>query len=286
MLNWLKQPYPLMSNWHTSLQSGLMAGGVVAAFLYLFRPFGTTVRSGRELQYLFICLLFGAVTLLCSLVWGALKRLFKYDEVRWTVGKSILDTLGLVLLIGVGNWALSTVLSGRPPDWSTLGRWQMMTFLVAFAPITVGFLLSYWTLMRKYTDMATQTSLALAQRSTHEADEKPIVLEGDNRDDKLHIAPDDLLALTSADNYVEVWYLSDSILKRVLLRSTLKRMEDALIDHPQFLRCHRTVIVNLDAVQEVSGNAQGLRLHINDLPTPLPVSRQRSGDQRLLAYKR
>ena len=140
--------------------------------------------------------------------------------------------------------------------------------------------------VRKYTDMAAQTGMALAQRSTHPPDEEPIVLEGDNRDDQLRIAPDNLLALTSADNYVEVWFLSDANLKRLLLRTTLKRMEDALVDHPQFLRCHRTVIVNLDAVQGVSGNAQGLRLHINDLPTPLPVSRQRSGDQRLLAYKR
>ena len=146
MLNWLKQPYPLTRNWHTTLQSGLMGGGVVAAFLFLFRPFGSTIRPGETWQYLILCLLFGAVTFVCSLLWGACKRLFSYNEARWTVGKSILDTLGLVLLIGVGNWALSTVLSGRPPDWTTLGRWQLMTFLVAFAPIIAGFLLSYWGL--------------------------------------------------------------------------------------------------------------------------------------------
>jgi len=286
MLNWLKQPYPLTSNWHTSLRSGLMAGGVIAAFLYLFRPFGTTVRSDRELQYLLVCLLFGAVTLFCSLIWGACKRMFKYNEQRWTVGKSILDTLGLVFLIGVGNWALNTILSGGPPDWSTLGHWQLMTLMVAVAPTTVGFMLSYWALLRKYTDMAARTGQVLAQRNTHIPDVQPVLLEGENREDKLLLAPDDLLALTSADNYVEVWYVSEAQLKRVLLRSTLKRMEDALAGHPQFLRCHRTVIVNLDAVQGVSGNAQGLRLHIKHMTEPLPVSRQLSGDRRLSTYKR
>lgn len=58
-----------------------------------------------------------------------------------------------------------------------------------------------------------------------------------------------------------------------MLRSTLRRMEDALASWPQFFRCHRTYLVNLDKVAHVSGNAQGYRLHLEGLDDTIPVSR-------------
>jgi DNA-binding LytR/AlgR family response regulator len=50
-------------------------------------------------------------------------------------------------------------------------------------------------------------------------------------------------------------------------------VEEALAPYPQFFRCHRAYIVNLAAVEHVSGNAQGYKLHLKDVAELIPVSR-------------
>ena len=50
-------------------------------------------------------------------------------------------------------------------------------------------------------------------------------------------------------------------------------MEKQLSDLPQFFRCHRTYLVNLDRVGHVSGNAQGYKLHLEGIDNLVPVSR-------------
>jgi len=72
---------------------------------------------------------------------------------------------------------------------------------------------------------------------------------------------------------VQVYYFENQVLRSRMLRSTLRKMEDALAAWPQFFRCHRTYLVNFDTIEKVSGNAQGYRLHLRDLEETIPVSR-------------
>jgi DNA-binding LytR/AlgR family response regulator len=100
-----------------------------------------------------------------------------------------------------------------------------------------------------------------------------IFLRGDNQKEELALLPNELLFLASADNYVNVCYRNEGGLKSVLLRGSLKKFEEQLADQPGFFRCHRMYLVNLQAVADVSGNAQGLKLHLLGLEEAIPVSR-------------
>jgi DNA-binding LytR/AlgR family response regulator len=100
-----------------------------------------------------------------------------------------------------------------------------------------------------------------------------VQLRGDNQKEELSIYPEELFYITSADNYVRIQYRLEGIQKSVLIRSTLKKMEEQLLTHPSFFRCHRMYLVNLQLVTSVMGNAQGLRLQLNGLEEPIPVSR-------------
>lgn len=68
-----------------------------------------------------------------------------------------------------------------------------------------------------------------------------ILLEGDNKLDVLHIGLKDLVCISSADNYVEVSYLDHQILKRKLLRTTLKKMQPQV---PSLIKVHRSHLIN------------------------------------------
>jgi hypothetical protein len=68
-----------------------------------------------------------------------------------------------------------------------------------------------------------------------------IILTGDNKLDILQINEEDLICVSSADNYVTVVYLINDVLSKKLLRTTLKNMELQL---PQLMRVHRSHLIN------------------------------------------
>ena len=77
-------------------------------------------------------------------------------------------------------------------------------------------------------------------------------------------------------NYVELSAISSGKVDRVLLRQTISSTYTQLqsIDAGNVQRCHRSYIVNLDKISQVSGNAQGLKLSFDGLEDVLvPVSR-------------
>jgi DNA-binding LytR/AlgR family response regulator len=107
-----------------------------------------------------------------------------------------------------------------------------------------------------------------------------IVLRGDNQSEQVKMLWYDLLYVEASDNYVTLVYWAGSELQQRILRSSLRKVEEMLAGHPQAFRCHRTYIVNLDQVLRLSGNAQGLRLHLKGIDTMIPVSRALNNEIR------
>ncbi|MFN0037244.1 MAG: LytR/AlgR family response regulator transcription factor, partial [Saprospiraceae bacterium] len=96
---------------------------------------------------------------------------------------------------------------------------------------------------------------------------------GENQNETLTLDASQIAYLAAQDNYVQVSFFENGALRSRLLRATMRKMEDALADWPQFFRCHRTYVVNFDKLEKVSGNAQGYRLHLAGVEETIPVSR-------------
>lgn len=80
--------------------------------------------------------------------------------------------------------------------------------------------------------------------------------------------------MKAAENYTEVFWIHGGTTKRTVVRANLKMMEDTLLDHPQFNRCHKSYMANLAKVHRLSGNAQGYELHFAEVSEVVPVSRK------------
>lgn len=78
-----------------------------------------------------------------------------------------------------------------------------------------------------------------------------VTLKGENKLDILKILPEDLICISSADNYVEVNYLSNGQLHKKLLRNTLKAMQDEM---PDLLKVHRSHLINPMHFKEWKGS--------------------------------
>lgn len=277
LLQRLRQPYPISSSPISFLKSSLYGGLFVMLFLFVFRPFGND-DSLSNLAWLHIAAEYGAVTVLVSVVWGGLNLALPgiFREEKWQVWKEIVGTLVFVGLIALGNMFYTDLLYHNPSSWHKFGWWLLITWGVGIFPVIFGILLKQMRLMQRYSVEASNLSEHIEQQPVHPAsanEPAQVVLNGDNQGETLTLAAEQIRYLAAADNYVQVFYVQQGQLKSKMLRSTLKKMEEALAGYPQFFRCHRTYLVNMDKVQHVSGNAQGYRLHLEALEETVPVSR-------------
>ena len=270
---WLLQPYPFERRWKKALGAGLWAGVFVALFLFLFRPFGARIQEGEELYFLGYCTLFGLVTFLMTLLVHGFCLLLPsiFEEEKWRIWKEILFNFFFIGCIGFGNLVLVHFIWDVPLNGRTFWIWQGLTFAVGIFPALLGAFLGQMKLNRKYVSEAALLSMQVHPPTapSHQA----VTLTGDNQNELLRLDAGQIAWLSAADNYVQVFYFEKGALKNRMFRTTLKKMEEVLSNCPQFFRCHRTYIVNLEMVREVSGNAQGYRLHLNGVDTTIPVSR-------------
>jgi len=99
-------------------------------------------------------------------------------------------------------------------------------------------------------------------------------LVSENRAEKLSLESSELIFVKSAENYVEILFLSGGKGTKKLLRTTFKSIEDQLKPFSQMIRCHRSYIINLDHVLELQREYGRIFLNMNGLEEDIPVSRQ------------
>lgn len=279
MRSFLQQPYPFSDDVSRKLAFCLGIGIFITLFLAIFAPFGfdelpTDVKWSHAA-------LFGAVTFVVSSFFQAFIPILIpsiFREEFWRSWKEIVFLLITTLFIGAGNYGLMTYLYPQNPELSGFLRAELITLQVGIFPILFAVFSKQMTLYRRFAADAKE-----ATADIHE-EEKPAILQpgpslqkiqlrGDNQKEALFISPDDLFFVSSADNYVRLQFAEAGAQKSLLMRSTLKKMEEQLAAHPIFFRCHRMYVVNLKIVSSVSGNAQGLKLHLPGVEEAIPVSR-------------
>jgi len=99
-----------------------------------------------------------------------------------------------------------------------------------------------------------------------------ITLTSENKSEKVELSFDNINTIKAADNYVEIYYKHKDDFRKKLLRNTLKNIEIQLESYPNFVRCHRTYIVNLNSVDKLVKNYKGNILKLNN-KEEIPVSR-------------
>ena len=100
-----------------------------------------------------------------------------------------------------------------------------------------------------------------------------IIIASENSKDNLAMEANELYCIAAADNYVEVYYLSENKPVKKLMRTTMRSVQSNLKPYSQFYRCHRAYIINLEKVKEVTGNAQGYKLILENFDVLVPVAR-------------
>ncbi len=103
---------------------------------------------------------------------------------------------------------------------------------------------------------------------------QPIELISDGSTQNLVLSVSDLVLVQAADNYVNVFYYESGIIKKILLRNTLIRIEQQLKNFKSIVRCHRSSIVNTKHIGRLYRKLGNYMLSIENIQESIPVSRQ------------
>ncbi len=210
-----------------------------------------------------------------------------YDEDRWTVGKHVLHVLLVLLCVTVGN---QLILYGLRLPGPSFGSMYLTVTILGFFPIMIGVMVAEQRRLKRNLAHAQSLNDQLAERSEpvdvtplsaapnvqprpDETQPEPLVLVSETGKERLSLQPNQLLYVESVGNYVDVHWLNGSQPQKTVLRSTLKDVAESLGSYPQFFRCHRAFLVNLNVVSHTEGNARGYQLTLTGTATKIPISR-------------
>jgi len=274
----LQRPFPLDTPSRQTFRYTFCAALCVFLILALLQPFGFDKLS-TPTRFLHAAL-YGLVTFIIATLNTFLLPLILpavYREEKWTVGKELLHMCWHLVSITSGNLLLTHWLYNAALSWHNLFSFLWITLAVGIFPLWLNILLKQQRLLKKYQAGATRLDEQLKQpeRDSQPATPLPgtVVFTSENGKEQFPIVPDDILFITSADNYVRIHFIKDNKPATHLLRNTLRKAEEVLAAFPPFFRCHRAFIVNLSAVVHVSGNAQGYKLQLKKVEESIPVSR-------------
>jgi hypothetical protein len=245
----------------------------VTLFLYVFRtPNEFAPSSG--LQWLH-----GLITFVClSVNVLALPRLFPaaMDPVSWNYRKYILLNFFHLSLIGASTTVVEKLFVCQELPWFVVAsNVSTQVLLKGVIPIAFTTLFIKAHLLQQNLQEAVTTNRELQKIKDLKKDapktDNYVTLFSDTSESLSFNLPD-LLFVEADDNYSTVaWKEADGVRKK-LLRVNLKNIESQL-NNSFALRCHRSYIVNVNAISAISGNTNGYRLKIKDSDFSIPVSR-------------
>lgn len=301
----LAKPLAEDFGWRNQVFSSAQGGLYVFLFLYFFIPIRFAPGQSRVPM---LALLAGGVAVATFVANFVVPRLLPrlYDEDRWTIGRFSLHTVFVLFCISLSNHLILLATGNETPSFANM---FVTVTLIGFFPITLTVLLAQQRQLKRHIRQAerlnqvlptvpsaetspirspnteptpNQTDSSIATHSTVSISLVPSIGK-----DRLTLQPEQLLAVESVANYVDVYWLNGSALKKTTLRLTLKDVETAVANYSSFFRCHRAFVVNLDAVQHMTGNARGYQLTLHHLSQTIPVSRSFADafEQRFAGYK-
>lgn len=281
---YLSQQYPREENkWKIILPVSLF----IALFVLIFQPFGL---SNYQNPHKFLILAgYGFVTLIILAVdLIVLPFLFQgsYREEKWTVLKEIFYLVFILVTIGLGNLLYSAWMIGIKLSLANILIFQVFTVAIGIIPITAITLIKQNYLFRKYSESAARISSSLSHQEKDIPMNDLLKITSESGTDEVSLLISSLVFVKSEGNYITVGYLKNGRIAKTLLRNTMKYAEERLSCQPSVFKCHRSWLVNLDKIERVSGNSQGLKLSMEGYEEHVPVARNLAGEFKRIIQER
>jgi hypothetical protein len=213
-----------MKKLNPSIKHHLLIGISISIWLFIFaffiKPFDDGTISFK--MWLLISVGFSFIAFLCYGLLAIIQKSIYQKVSKWNVGFEIgsLVFFQLLFLVSTYIYYKSPALNGGY-DFFQFFRLIILKSALISTPIIV---------------FARIFSVKLIPTK-----DETIIIKGENKLDILKIKKQDLICVSNAQNYVEIFYIDESQLKTKLIRSTLKKVQH---DFDFLVQVHRSHLIN------------------------------------------
>ena len=268
------QKYILSDSLKSELGRLFFISAGVFLFILFFQPFPLDLLDYND-RLLYVTGFGGITFLLGTIVLIIIPLLipkwFKISE--WESGPPvILNVFSLILT------ATAYTFYTRYVGKTSLSLYIMFKiFLVCLLPFIILIILyKNKSLELLVSIVQNQNKLYLTKIKELEknGNEEKVDILSENKSDKLTLKYKDIISVKSADNYIEIYFMEKDNVEKKLIRNTLKNIETLLTNKRDFIRCHRTRIVNVMYIDKIARSYSGCSLRMSCFDDEIPVSRQ------------
>ena len=268
---YLKEPYPYYYSDQKRLLLFLVFISVLSfCFSFFFEPFVVNVAE-HKIGSIWILVIHASIPFPIAYIYFYILSALHKDETSWTLGKEIFSLSILLLIIGISDFLIRDIIYTNPDNWSFHYFWEEIrnTFLVGFLLLALVLPLNLERLIKKHT--ATLKKLAIG--TLDNPSNSTLLIKTFITNEHIELKIEAFLFAKVESNYTEIITKSTSGFHKVLVRITLKELEEQLKSFSFVYKTHRSYLVNLNHIKSISGNAQGYYLFLKNYDTPVPVSR-------------
>ena len=259
----LNKSFPYSTSSRVHIFIGIALGIFVLFILFFLEPYNSgNARFPFKTIYLS---LYGIIAFVSYFLMHLVSILYYKNTKTWTLFEEVVFGLIFIVIATIISFFYTEISINKNPE-----RLNLNYFLGWFKVIFMGFgILSFIPtilLRNRYakTNLKNNTKTSLEDDLT-----KDITISGSLKKESFQVNETTIVYIKSENNYVSIFYFEDNRLKEKLLRSTLANIKKQL---PQFIKIHRSYIVNPKFMSSLKGNKQNAKLHLKKTEHNIPVS--------------
>ena len=247
-------------NWKYTFIIALILGAFVPLLLITLEPFD----NSNSFSYKYAILLGYAICIAIPLIILHPIENYIYEKQtnRWFVINEFFYILLSLLVIFLFSFFYHFIIIRNQTSISIELIWSFVKFFcLPFTPIVVPL----WLYLRSKYGII---EVPLYDEKKLEKS-KSITITGTNKSEVLAISESDFIYAKAQQNYVDVYFDTESGTQQKTLRSTLSNIMKQL---PNAWQVHRSYLVNLDYLKSIEGNARKRSIRLSQTEEVIPIS--------------
>ncbi len=246
----------------------------VFLFILFFQPF-TTINFEYENKLLFIAG-FGIIIFLTQVVVQIIFQPYLSRQKTENEDNSLLNSIYYFSMLALTSVAFVFYIRYVGHTIITFNTVLRVIIICLSIPVTIHLKNLHQGMHMRYKKLLQESMLLQDQvkQFSERYANRFIELNSENESDNIRIQVSDIIFVKSADNYVEVGFRDGAELKKKMIRNTLKNVEKQLKEFNNFIRTHRSSVVNIQYVDKLHKNFNTYWLSLDGTNETVPVSRQ------------
>ena len=288
MFEFLDKPYPFSFQPSRRIKQLLPIGLCVFTFLILFKPFGLSNDPNYIQSSAFFSFSGTIIGLLTTVIIPYLFPRY-FNESKWTLKRNLVwstwdfFSFATLMFLAFNMYSIYQYDNYRNFTFNTYLWWVYINLIFGLPLAIIINLFNQYYLIKKHLKIADSINKTIGIKNQHSSVNQ-FVFEVDKYK-KVQIEVDNIIYVEALGNYINIVYERNGI-KKVTIRETIINIEQKISPSEMIYKSHRSYLVNLHYIANVTGDAQGLKIHFKDIDIAIPVSRKKIKEFRLLTSSR